>query len=113
MTDEQLSPKKKVKKRKSSAATEKTRGKPDDHGRVLSYVVGVFLLLLGGGMIVGKLVSKSSRSGNRSTELILITGLPTSLRLGSETGWGKHQLSPNSDRTRALPTNPMYLSKGI
>jgi hypothetical protein len=53
MSDEQLSPKKKLKKRKSSVETEKTRSKPDDHGRVLSYVVGVFFLLLGGGMIIG------------------------------------------------------------
>jgi hypothetical protein len=69
-------------------------------------------ITIGGGTIVGKLVSISSRSGNRSTELILMTGLPIPLRMGSEIGCGKHQLSPNSNRTRALPANPMYLSKG-
>lgn len=53
MADNQLSPKKKSKKRDPSEATEKPRKKPDDHGRVLSYVFGVFLLLLGGGMILG------------------------------------------------------------
>jgi|GEM_PF-6139136 len=53
MADEQLSPKKKTKKRKSAATSEQPRKKPDDHGRALSYVVGIFLLLLGGGMIVG------------------------------------------------------------
>lgn len=31
----------------------KTRKKPDDHGRVMSYVFGVVLLLLGGGMVAG------------------------------------------------------------
>lgn len=29
------------------------RKKPDDHGRVMSYVFGAFLLLLGGGMLIG------------------------------------------------------------
>jgi hypothetical protein len=68
---------------------------------------------IGGGTIVGKLVSISTRSGKRSTELILMTGLSIPLRIGSETGCGKHQLSPNSDTTRTLPAKPMYLSKGI
>jgi hypothetical protein len=31
----------------------RTRKKPDDHGRVMSYGFGVFMLLLGGGMIAG------------------------------------------------------------
>jgi hypothetical protein len=70
-------------------------------------------ITIGGGTIVGKLVSISTRSGKRSTELILMIGLSVPLRIGSETGCGKHQLSPNSDRTRALPANPMYLSKGM
>lgn len=29
------------------------RKKPDDHGRVMSYVFGAFLFLLGGGMLIG------------------------------------------------------------
>jgi len=29
------------------------RTKPDDHGRVMSYVFGLFLFLLGGGMLIG------------------------------------------------------------
>lgn len=55
MSDEPLPlpPKKKAKKKQPPVATEKPRNKPEDHGRILSYVVGVFLLLLGGGMIVG------------------------------------------------------------
>jgi len=47
---------------------------------------------LGGGTIVGKLVSISTRSGNRSIELILMTGLSIPLRIGSETGCGNTNL---------------------
>jgi hypothetical protein len=68
---------------------------------------------LGGGTMVGKLLSISTRSGNCSTELILMTGLSIPLRIGSEMGCGAHQLNPNSNRTRAPPANPKYLSKGI
>jgi hypothetical protein len=32
---------------------EQPRKKPDDHGRAMSYVFGVFMLVLGGGMIAG------------------------------------------------------------
>jgi len=32
---------------------QRPRKKPDDHGRAMSYVFGVFMLLLGGGMIAG------------------------------------------------------------
>jgi cell division septal protein FtsQ len=32
---------------------QKKRKKTDEHGRVMSYVVGVFLFLLGGGMVAG------------------------------------------------------------
>ena len=60
-------------------------------------------LTLGGGTMVGKLLSISTRSGNCSTELILMTGLSMPLRIGSATGCGTDQLSPNSNRTRALP----------
>jgi hypothetical protein len=42
-----------------------------------------------------------------------LTGPSIPLRTGSETGCGKYQLSPNSNRARALPANPKYLSKGI
>ncbi len=63
--------------------------------------------------IVGKSVSISTRSGNCSAELILMTGRSISLRTGSERDCGKYQLSPNSSRARALPANPKYFSKGI
>jgi hypothetical protein len=63
--------------------------------------------------MVGKLLSMSTRSGKCSSELILMTGLSIPLRIGSATGCGKHQLSPNSNKTRVPPANPKYLSKGI
>jgi hypothetical protein len=68
---------------------------------------------LGGGTMVGKLLSISTRSGKCSTELILMTGLLIPLRIGSAAGCGKYQLSPDSNKTRAPPANPKYLSKGI
>jgi hypothetical protein len=70
-------------------------------------------ITLGAGTMVGKLLSISSRSGNFSTELILMTDLSIPLRIGSATGGATNQFSPNSNRTRALPANPKYLSKGI
>jgi hypothetical protein len=48
--------KKPVERRAAPAAEEPgtpARTKPDDHGRVMSYVFGVFLFLLGGGMLIG------------------------------------------------------------
>jgi hypothetical protein len=80
---------------------------------------GVSTLLANGhrsansGTMVGKLLSISTRSGNFSTELILMTDLSIPLRIGSATGGATNQFSPNSNRTRALPANPKYLSKGI
>jgi hypothetical protein len=70
-------------------------------------------ITLGAGTMVGKLLSISTRSGKFSTELILMTDLSIPLRIGSATGCGTNQLSPNSNRTRAPPANPKYLSKGI
>jgi hypothetical protein len=70
-------------------------------------------ITFGGGTIVGRLVSICTRSGGFSTELILMTGLSTPLRTGSETGCGKHQLIPNSKMTSAVPTKPKYFFKGI
>jgi hypothetical protein len=70
-------------------------------------------ITLGAGMMVSKLLSMSTRSGNFSNELILMTGLSIPVRIGSATGGGTNQLSPTNNRTRALPTNPKYLSKGI
>jgi hypothetical protein len=99
-------------------------GTPSPGVGVVGFGAGVSTLLanghrsaksitLGGGTMVGKLLSISTRSGNFSTELILMTGLSIPLRIGSATGCGTVQLSPNSNRTRALPANPKYLSKGI
>jgi len=99
-------------------------GTPSPAVGVVGFGAGVSTLLanghrsaksitLGGGTMVGKLLSISTRSGNFSTELILMTGLSIPLRIGSATGCGTAQLSPNSNRTRALPANPKYLSKGI
>jgi hypothetical protein len=70
-------------------------------------------ITLGAGTMVGKLLSIATRSGNFSTELILMTDLSIPLRIGSATGGATNQFSPNSNRTRALPANPKYLSKGI
>jgi hypothetical protein len=42
-----------------------------------------------------------------------MTDLSIPLRIGFATGCGTNQLSPNSNRTRAPPANPKYLSKGI
>jgi hypothetical protein len=70
-------------------------------------------ITLGAGTMVGKLVSISTRSGNFSIELILMTDLSIPLRIGSATGCATNQLSPNSNRTSVLPANPKYLSKGI
>ena len=81
---------------------------------LILFIAGLVVsLTLGGGTMVGKLLSISPRSGNFSTELILMTGLSIPLRIGSATGCGTNQLRPNSNRTRALPANPKYLSKGI
>jgi len=99
-------------------------GTPSPAVGVVGFGAGVSTLLanghrsaksitLGGGSMVGKLLSISTRSGNFSTELILMTGLSIPLRIGSATGCGTNQLRPNSNRTRALPANPKYLSKGI
>ena len=49
-------------------------------------------ITLGGGTMVGKLLSISTRSGNGSTELILMTGLSIPLRIGSAIGCGKTNL---------------------
>src|SRR5258708_40316452 len=68
---------------------------------------------VGGGTIVGKLVSMTTRSGNFSIELILMTGLSVTARTGSTTGCGRYQSNPNSNSKRALPTKPKYLIKGI
>ena len=51
---------------------------------------------IGGGTRVGKLLSISTRSGNGSTELILMTGLSIPLRIGSAIGCGTDQLSPTA-----------------
>jgi hypothetical protein len=97
-------------------------GTPSPAVGVVGFGAGVSTLLanghrsaksitLGGGTMVGKLLSISTRSGNFSTELILMTGL--SIPLDRLRGCGTVRLSPNSNRTRALPANPKYLSKGI
>jgi hypothetical protein len=67
----------------------------------------------GGGMMVGKLVSKSTRSGNLSAELIKMAGLPLLETMGSETACGRSQFNPSNNSKRALPTKPKYLIKGI
>lgn len=65
-----------------------------------------------GATSVGKLVSIITRSGARSTELILMDGRSTSLFPGPSACCGRHQPIPIINRTRALPTNPKYFIKG-
>jgi hypothetical protein len=66
-----------------------------------------------GGRVGGRLVSKITRSGNFSIELILITGLLISLEAASGTGSDTSQLTPNSNIRSAVPTKPKYRANGI
>jgi hypothetical protein len=70
---------------------------------VVGFVAGVSTLLatghrsaksitLGAGTMVGKLLSISTRSGNFSTELILMTGLSIPVRIGSRQVVGQTNL---------------------
>ena len=78
-------------------------GTPSPAVGVVGFGAGVSTLLanghrsaksitLGAGTMVGKLLSISTRSGNFSTELILMTGLSIPLRIGSATGCGTVRL---------------------
>jgi hypothetical protein len=66
-----------------------------------------------GGRVGGRLVSKITRSGNFSIELILIAGLSISLEATSGTGSDTSQLTPNSNMRSAVPTKPKYRTNGI
>jgi hypothetical protein len=66
-----------------------------------------------GGGVWGRLVSKITRSGNFSIELILIAGLLISLEATSGPGSDTSQLTPNSNIRSAVPTKPKYRANGI
>lgn len=73
---------------------------------VASAVVEASKFTVGGGTIVGKLVSITTRSGNRSTELIRITGRSASLPIGSGAECGKHQADSDQQQGESAADEP-------
>jgi hypothetical protein len=68
---------------------------------------------VGGGTIVGRLVSMTIRSGGCCIEAIRMTGLLVSAAVGSGNGCGKNQFATNSNTSSDAPTQAMYRPIGI
>jgi hypothetical protein len=68
---------------------------------------------VGGGTMVGWLVSMIMRSGGRSIEAIRMTGLLIASPGRSGKGLGRYQSATNSNVRSDVPTQAMYRPRGI
>jgi hypothetical protein len=67
----------------------------------------------GGGTIVGRLVSMTTRSGGCCIEDIRMVGLLVSVATGSANDCGSNQFATNSNTSSDAPTQAMYRPIGI